>query len=93
MIHIDTQTMYIHEVSFRNIVLKIYEIPTIYVPKPDSIGYNAYKTIMVIFIWHMKIIFIYLHSHLVIYIHFLQSNDMILSYIWNVNFRSNKNFN
>ena len=47
MIHIDTQTMYIHEVSFRNIVLKLYEIPTIYVPKPDSIGYKAYNTVMV----------------------------------------------
>ena len=56
MINIDTQTMYIHEISFWNIVLKLYEIPTIYVPKPDSIGYKAYKTIMIIFIWHMKII-------------------------------------
>jgi len=55
MIRIDTQTMYIHEVSFWNIVLKLYEIPTIYVPKPDLIGYRAYKTIMVIFIWHMKL--------------------------------------
>ena len=44
MIRIDTQTMYIHEVSFWNIVLKLYEIPTIYVPKPNSIGYKAYKT-------------------------------------------------
>ena len=50
MIRINTQTMYVHEVSFRNIVLKLYEIPTIYVPKLDSIGYKAYKTIMVIFI-------------------------------------------
>ena len=50
MIRIDTQTIYIHVVSFQNIVLKLYEILTIYVPKPDSIGYKAYKTIMVIFI-------------------------------------------
>ena len=55
MIRINTQTMYIHKVSFQNIVLKLHEIPTIYVPKPDSIGYKAYKTIMVIFIWHMKL--------------------------------------
>ena len=68
--------MYIHEVSFRNIVLKLYEILTIYVPKLDLIGYKAYKTIMVIFIWHMKIILFALS--LVIYIQFLQSNDMIL---------------
>ena len=36
--------MYIHEVSFWNIVLKLYEIPTIYVPRPNSIGYKAYET-------------------------------------------------
>ena len=60
MIRIDTQTMYIHEVSFRNIVLKLYEIPTIYVPKPDSIGYKAYKTMTH---ENFKIILIYLHSH------------------------------
>ena len=35
--------MYIHKVSFWNIVLKLYEIPPINIPKPDWIGYKAYK--------------------------------------------------
>ena len=80
MIQINTQTMYIHKVSFRNIVLKLHEIPTINVPKPDSIGYKAYKLwwLYLYDTWNFRNNIYLFALSLVIYIQFLQSNDMIL---------------